>query len=117
VDRNVSNHSSVYSDMYSLWMGLVPAAAVPGVWGHLASNGLEHIGVYGAWSYLMALAAHDGDGGEALLTALTKCDNYSWCYELNMFDATMTRESWTGGTMSHIWGASAVVGVVNGLLG
>ena len=29
--------------------------------------------------YLEALAAHVGDDGTAMLTALTKCDAWSWC--------------------------------------
>jgi hypothetical protein len=32
-----------------------------------------------------------GDDGTAMLTALTKCDAWSWCAEIEKFNATMTR--------------------------
>jgi hypothetical protein len=82
--------------MYPLWMGLVPAASVDSVWKHQAAWGLEQIGDYGAFIYFHALAAHpSGDGGEAAVKALTKCDTYSWCHMMEAYDATMTREAFT----------------------
>lgn len=49
---------------------------------------------------------HSGDDGSALLTALTKCDSYSWCNEIETYNATMTTESlgMPHATMSHGWG-------------
>ena len=57
------------------------------------------------------------DDGTAIVTALTKCDDYSWCIGLRDDNLTMTRESWKSGTYSHGWGSSAIVGVVWGVLG
>lgn len=57
------------------------------------------------------------DDGTAIVTALTKCDFYSWCSGLRDDNLTMTRESWHDGTYSHGWGTSAIVGVSWGVLG
>ena len=57
------------------------------------------------------------DDGSAVLTALTKCDQYSWCSGLRDDNLTMTRESWHDGTYSHEWGTGAIVGVVWGIMG
>ena len=57
------------------------------------------------------------DDGTAIVTALTKCDYYSWCSGLRDDNLTMTRESWHSGTYSHGWGTSAIVGVSWGVLG
>ena len=32
-------------------------------------------------------------------------------------NATMTRETWSGGTYSHAWGTGAITGVAGGLMG
>ena len=82
-----------------------------------------------------------GDTGEAALKALTKCDEYrfvicrfptcvfrefslmfarlldSWCHMMEAYDATMTREAFTSGTMSHAWGTAPITGTVNGIMG
>ena len=70
---------------------------------------------YGVFIYLSALAACDVDDGTAMLTALTKCDDQSWCGELDV--ATMTRENWVGGTYSHPWGTGALQGIGAGVMG
>ena len=57
------------------------------------------------------------DDGMAIVTALTKCDRYSWCSGLRDDNLTMTRESWHDGTFSHGWGSSAIVGVAWGIVG
>ena len=57
------------------------------------------------------------DDGSAVVHALTKCDQYSWCSGLRDDNLTMTRESWHDGTYSHGWGTGAIVGVTWGLLG
>ena len=43
-DQKVNGHSGIYSDMYPLWMGLVPEEHVATVWKSLTSWGLEQIG-------------------------------------------------------------------------
>ena len=70
-----------------------------------------------AMSIVGDAAAPVGDDGSALLTALTKCDEDSWCAGLRDDNLTMTRESWHDGTYSHEWGASPIAGVAWGLLG
>mmetsp|Transcript_3048 Transcript_3048/g.5756 ORF Transcript_3048/g.5756 Transcript_3048/m.5756 type:complete len:208 (+) Transcript_3048:57-680(+) len=86
------------------------------------------MGDYGAFWYQVALAGSyyaDGDhqqflssdDGTAILTALTKCDRYSWCSGLQQDNLTTTRESWHDGTYSHGWGTSPVVGVSLGVMG
>ena len=122
-DTNTSN-SSVYSDYTTLFLGLVPQAAQQGVWESVAAHGIHHIGAYGAFLYLEALAKYPsvGDDGSAILTALAKCDETSWCGEWEEYNATTTMESFAidvvGGTsFSHLWGASAIGGIVHGLMG
>merc|ERR1711865_545356 len=63
-----------------------------------------------------------GDDGSAMLTALTKCDAWSWCYEIKTLNASMTRESLdgvraNGQTMSHSWGTGALSGIIHGIVG
>lgn len=43
-DEKVSGHHGIYSDMYPLWMGLVPEGFVANVWKALAAWGIEQIG-------------------------------------------------------------------------
>ena len=120
----VGGNSRVMSNIFSLAFGLVPPANVDAVWGGVAAWGLEQIGDYGAFWYQMALASSyyaphydTPDDGTAIVTALTKCDYYSWCSGLAQDNLTMTRESWHSGTYSHGWGTSALVGVSWGVLG
>lgn len=123
VCSEVGGNSLVMSNMFTLLFGLVPQANVPSVWETVTSWGLEQMGAYGAFMYLGAVSGSyyaplydlPGDGSE-ILTALTKCDRYSWCSEF-ADNVTMTRESWHDGTYSHPWGTGAVAGVVWGLLG
>lgn len=109
--------------MYSLWLGLVPDGDgnIESVWQSTTRWGMEHIGDFGMFAFMKALAAYPaGDGGEAALKALTKCDEDSWCHEIRGKDATMTRESAydnSPGTMSHGWGASTVAATVETLVG
>jgi hypothetical protein len=99
----------------------------------MASFGLERIGDYGSFIFLNALArdptsttaatgttatpgtndrtitgthGSGGDDGTAMMAALTKCDNSSWCNEIERYNATMTSESLgtPHATMSHPWG-------------
>ena len=121
----VKGHSLMMSNMFMLCFGMTPTANVDSAWKIVADWGLEEIGDYGAFWYFMAIAggyyADDEydtpDDGTAVLTALTKCDRYSWCSGLRDDNLTMTRESWHEGTYSHEWGTSPIVGVVWGVLG
>jgi hypothetical protein len=71
----------------------------------------------------MALALpYDLSNGDAILTALTKCDNSSWCSEWTKWNATMTMEAFpvgvgAGNSLSHPWGTAATIGIVQGLAG
>ena len=78
----------------------------------VADWGIEHIGDYGAFWFQAALGSSyyalpsyydTPDDGSAMLTALTKCDHYSWCSGIQEDNLTMTRESWHDGTYSHEW--------------
>jgi hypothetical protein len=51
----VMGHSLVMSNMFSLAFGLVPPADIPSVWGTVASWGLEQMGDYGAFWYVVML--------------------------------------------------------------
>jgi alpha-L-rhamnosidase len=122
---DVGGNHSIYSDMYALWLGMVPdeSGAAGAVWKSTTSWGMEHLGDLGMFVYMKALAAHVGDGGEAAVKALTKCDDDSWCGEIRLRDATMTEEqAYSGngggsGTMSHGWGASTISATVETLVG
>ena len=121
----VGGNSSLMTNMFALCFGMVPAANTEAAWKAVTDWGLEQIGDYGAFWYMMAtaggyyadataqgkIAPYALDDGSAIVAALTKCDNYSWCSELRDDNATMTRESWHDGTYSHEWGTSAIVGV------
>ena len=126
VCSEVGGHSLLMSNLFSLAFGIVPQKNVDSAWGTVAQWGLEQIGDYGAFWYQAALAGSyyaphydtpDTDDGTAILTALTKCDRYSWCSGLRDDNLTMTRESWHDGTYSHEWGASPIVGVAWGVMG
>lgn len=123
-DPKINGNSRVMSNMFSLCFGLVPAANIDSVWRSVAAWGLEQIGDYGAFFYQMAISSSyyapfydTPDDGTAIVTALTKCDQYSWCSGLLQDNLTMTRESWHDGTYSHGWGSSAIVGVSWGVMG
>jgi len=120
----VGGKSLVMSNMFTLAFGLVPQPQLASVWKTVASWGLEQMGAYGAFWYQAALSnsyyapLYDTpDDGSAILTALTKCDQSSWCSGLRDDNLTTTRESWHAGTYSHVWGASPIVGVVWGIMG
>jgi hypothetical protein len=121
LDPHVGGNHSIYSDMYSLWLGIVPTASANVVFNSTVSWGMEHLGDHGMFVYMKALSAYPnvGDGGEASLAALTKCDEGSWCHQIRDYDATMTRESAYagGGTASHAWGAATIAASVNNLVG
>jgi hypothetical protein len=54
-----------------------------------------------ASGYYSGNAPYDApDDGTAILTALTKCDEYSWCSGLLKDNLTMTREAWHAGASS-----------------
>ena len=123
-DPKIKGASLVMTNMFSLFFGLVPAANIPSVWSTVTAWGLEQMGDYGAFFYQLALSSsyYSGfydtpDDGTAMVTALTKCDQYSWCSGLQRDNLTMTRESWHDGTYSHGWGSSAIVGVSIGIMG
>jgi alpha-L-rhamnosidase len=126
----VGGASKMMSNMFTLCFGMVPEANVAANWQAVADWGMEQIGDYGAFWYQMALAGSyyaDATGagaapfaiddGSAIYTALTKCDEDSWCSGLRDDNLTMTRESWHSGTYSHEWGTSAIVGVAWGIMG
>jgi len=121
----VNGSSLVMSNMFTLCFGMHETqASVQSAWEVVADWGLEEIGDYGSFWYFMALAsgyyapAYNTPGdGSAVLTALTKCDRYSWCSGLRDDNLTMTRESWHQGTYSHQWGTAPIVGVVFGVMG
>jgi hypothetical protein len=124
-DPAVAGFASPISSAWALCTGAAAGAgagAVAAAWAHAAAGGLEGYGSYGGFMYLCALAAAgpgQGDDGAALLAALTKCDDFSWCGEMARMNATMTRESWTDptATYSHAWGTGPLVGIAQGLMG
>ena len=123
-DPKINGNSRVMSNMFSLFFGLVPAENIAGVWQGVADWGLEQMGDFGAFFYQLAISSgyyapyyDTPDDGTAIVTALTKCDTYSWCSGLLHDNLTMTRESWHDGTYSHGWGSSAIVGVSLGVIG
>ena len=97
--EEVGSRSGVTTAAWALYTGALPPPGLASAWARLQQWGLEGFGDYGAFIFLQALNAYpEGDGGEAALEALTKCDKDSWCAEIRDFNATMTRESWGGGT-------------------
>jgi hypothetical protein len=99
----------VTTNYFTASLGIVPEQWFSNVWEELAKWGLVQIGDFGSHFYMNALSMHAGDDGTAMLTALTKCDDWSWCAEIEKFNATMTRESLdstraNGQTLSHPWG-------------
>lgn len=125
VCSEVGGNSRVMTNMFMLMFGLVPEEHAATAWETTTAWGLEQMGDYGAFMYLAAISGsyyarqyYDPlDDGQAVLTALTKCDKYSWCSGLRDDNLTMTRESWHDGTYSHPWGTGAIAGAVWGLAG
>ncbi len=122
--NQTSANGSVYTDYTTLFLGLVPTEARATVWESIATHGLENIGAYGAFLFLNALSRYPelGDNGTTIYHALTKCDETSWCAEWQLYNATITMEAFPvdvvgGSSFSHLWGASAIGGIVHGLLG
>jgi hypothetical protein len=108
-DPKVNKHGGVTTNYFTASLGIVPEQWFSNVWEELAKWGLVQIGDFGSHFYMNALSMHAGDDGTAMLTALTKCDDWSWCAEIEKFNATMTRESLdstraNGQTLSHPWG-------------
>ena len=95
---DVGNHSGVTTAAWTLFNNIVPDPSIPAAWKTAADWGAHGFGDYGVFVYLSALNKHAGDDGTAMLTALTKCDIQSWCSEIKLFNATMTRETWNSGT-------------------
>ena len=118
-DTRVAGHGGVTTNYFTAFFDLVPAASVGAVWKQLAEAGLEGIGDYGAHIFINALGRHATDDGAAMLTALTKCDAFSWCAEMQVYNATMVTESLgtPHATMSHPWGTAPISGVVHGVMG
>ena len=98
----VGGNSRVMTNIFLLSLGLVQqqaAGAVPAAWQVVADWGLQQIGDYGAFFFQLALASsyYNGqpydtpDDGTAMVTALAKCDTYSWCSGLRDDNLTMTR--------------------------
>lgn len=76
------------------WLDFVPTESKAAVWKQVAEHGMTAIGDYGDFVYMSALAADPTvDDGKAMHTALTKCDDFSWCATIGLYGATMTRES------------------------
>lgn len=120
----VGGNSRMMTNMFFLAFGLIEQGDVDAAWKVVADWGVEGIGDYGVFWYQTALASgyyaplyDTPDDGSAVYTALTKCDEDSWCSGLAEDNLTMTRESWHAGTYSHQWGTSAIIGVVQGLMG
>ena len=118
-DPAVRHHGGPTTNYFTTYFDLVPEAGAAGVWREMAGSGLTGIGDYGAFIFLSALARRPTDDGSAMLTALTKCDAYSWCNEIEQYNATMTTESLgqPHATMSHPWGTAALPAVVHGVMG
>ena len=85
--EEVGGNSLLMTGMFSLCFGQMPEERAANVWAAVSRWGLEKIGDYGAFFYLMAVSGggiYSGrgyetpDDGTAVLTALTKCDRYSW---------------------------------------
>lgn len=120
----VGGKSLVSSNTFALALGLVPAADVASAWQTVADWGINEIGTFGAFFAQAALTSSyyafhydTPDDGTAIVTALTKCDFFSWCSGLRDDNLTMTREAWHSGTYSHGWSTSPIVGTVWGVLG
>ena len=113
--------TGVTINSWALFNDIVPKEGIKTAWEQAAAFGLESTGDYGAFIWLAAQNKYAGDDGSTMLHALTKCDRASWCGEmthgLDGTNATMTRETWTGGTYSHAWGVGAITGVAGGLMG
>lgn len=123
LDPRIGGFSSTFSSAWALATGAldgVSQALQSAAWQHVANHGLNGYGSYGAFMMLSSLVTFlDGDDGTAILTALTKCDDQSWCAEMSEMNATMTRESWLDptATYSHPWATSPIVAIVHGIMG
>eukprot|EP00039_Didymoeca_costata_P011354 m.159020 g.159020 ORF g.159020 m.159020 type:complete len:742 (+) comp15145_c0_seq4:511-2736(+) len=118
-DPDVNGHGGITTNYFTLYFGIVPDESISAVWHQIATTGMTGFGDYGAFIFLNALARYTQDDGSAMLTALTKCDQFSYCNEMRLYNATMTTESLgvPHQTMSHPWGTAPIPAIIHGIMG
>lgn len=112
--ENRSDHHSIHSAHYPLWLGVVPPERTGKVVDYLVQRNQDYLvgSVYTTFMLLHGLYEHGAsDHGVAALSMMTQCSNASWCKMLQM-NATTTWETWspTDGTHSHPWSGSPASG-------
>jgi hypothetical protein len=119
--QNRSNHHSIHSAHYPLWLGVVPPHRAQPIVDYLAKRNKDFLvgSVYTTFMLLHGLYEHGGDDhGVAALHMMTQCSNASWCNMIKL-NATTTWETWspTDGTHSHPWSGAPASAISSGLLG
>jgi len=118
---NRTNHHSIHSAHYPLWLGVVPPERAEKVVAFLAQRNTPFLrgSVYTTFMLLHGLYEHGAsDNGVVALKVMTQCSNQSWCNMLRL-NATTTWETWspTDGTHSHPWSGAPASAISGGLIG
>jgi len=117
VDGAQSGHASQIANAYAVAFGITPPETVRAVADHLASLRLRMGPMTANW---LLTALHEAGRDDQVLARLTDAESLGWANVLAR-GGTFTWESWeapeTGESLSHGWGATALVDLQEDLLG
>jgi alpha-L-rhamnosidase len=116
-DGSQSTHASQIANAYAIAYGIAPATDEPAVADYIASLKLQMSPMTANW---LLTALHDAGRDDQVLARLTDPDSLGWANILAQ-GGTFTWESWeapqTGDSLSHGWGATALVDLQQDMLG
>ncbi|WP_433727163.1 family 78 glycoside hydrolase catalytic domain [Actinoplanes sp. CA-051413] len=116
-DGTPSSHASQIANVYAIAFGVAPPQTRPQIADHLVSLRLQMGPMTANW---LLTALHEAGRDDQVLARLTDAGSLGWANVLAR-GGTFTWESWeapeTGESLSHGWGATALVDQQEDLLG
>ena len=116
-DGSQSAHASQLANAYALAFGIAPTANVTTIADYIASLKLQMSPMTANW---LLTALHTAGRDDQVLARLTDATSLGWANILAQ-GGTFTWESWeapqTGDSLSHGWGATALVDLQQDMLG
>jgi alpha-L-rhamnosidase len=116
-DGTPSGHASQIANAYAIAFGIIPPETARAVVDHLVALKLRMGPMTAGW---LLTALHRVGRDDQVLARLTDAESLGWANVLAR-GGTFTWESWeapeTGESMSHGWGATALVDIQEALLG
>ena len=123
-DGTRSEHAAQQATSFALYAGAYVSAFMRDkMAASIARTGAIRGSVYGAFFLLEGLyRSGHGDVANRLLLSEDPEDTHTWAYMLSRLDATLSAEAWsdtakTNLSLSHPWGATPAVSIVNGIFG